>query len=256
MRKIPIGLELFSVRHELAADMPGTLKAVAAMGYEGVEFFGNFTFTADEIKAALEAAGLVVCGWHTPWDALSCENFDATVAYFKTIGNTRAIIPGLPGEMTDSIAAWLDTAAKFNAMAPKLAKEGIQLGYHNHASEFFLMDGQRPWDAFFGAVSTDIIMQLDNGNALSGGGDSIEILNMYPGRAKTVHLKPYSKEKEFATMIGQDDIDWQQFFALCQSTGNTEWYIVEYECEDLYTPMEGVKLCMEAICDMKGKGWL
>ncbi len=93
-------------------------------------------------------------------------------------------------------------------------------------------------------------MQLDTGNAIRGGGDVISILERYPRRAGTVHLKPYSTTAGkddprlgFRPVIGDDDTPWEQVFALCETTGGTEWYIVEYE-SDAYPPLEAVERCL------------
>jgi sugar phosphate isomerase/epimerase len=87
MSKYNYGVELYSVKDELAKDMPGTLKKVKAMGYGGVEFFGGFIYPAADVKAAMDNAGVVCCGWHTPWSYVQDDLFDRTVEYFKTIGN-------------------------------------------------------------------------------------------------------------------------------------------------------------------------
>ncbi len=247
-------LELYSVRHDLAEDFEGTLKAVRDMGYTGVEFAGGFVHSAERVKAALEDLGLVCCGWHTPWDYVQDDRLDATIAYNKAVGNRFIIVPGLPGECTASVLAWQATAAKFNAIAEKLAAHGLFLGYHNHDMEFKAIDGQVPFDVFYGNTSKDIVMQLDNGNALHGGADVCELLKRYAGRARTVHLKPYSHKDGFDTMLGQDDVPWTEFMRLCEEVGKTEWYIVEYESEALHTPLTGVKLCLEALHKMQSEG--
>ena len=89
-------------------------------------------------------------------------------------------------------------------------------------------------------------MQLDTGNARHGGADILAILRKYPGRAKTVHLKPYSATEGFRPAIGDDDTPWEEVFHLCETTGGTEWYIVEYE-SDAYPPLEAVRRCLEGL---------
>jgi len=253
MARIPIALELFSVRNQLAEDLTGTLKAVADMGYEGVEFAGPPKHTGEELREALDAAGIVCCGWHTPLSLMQDDTLQTTIELNKTIGNKDLIIPSLPQAKRESKQAWLETATFFNELAGKLAQHQMRTGYHNHHVEFTPMDGEIPWDTFFGNTDKDVIMQLDTGNAISGGGDCVAILERYPGRAQTVHLKPFKKPAEgedrkagFRTMIGEDDTDWTKIFELCESTGDTEWYIVEYE-SDLYPPLEAVDRCLKAL---------
>ena len=247
-------LELYSVRHDLTNDFEGTLKAVKALGYEGVEFAGDYAHPAEKVAAAINEIGLTCCGWHTPWAYVQDDKLEATIAYNKTVGNRYVIIPGLPLPCTYSIKAWKATAEKFNVIAEKLAAHDLILGYHNHASEFKTIRGKVPYDVFFSNTNREIVMQLDNGNAMSGGADVCALIRRYPGRARTVHIKPYSKSKGFDTMIGEDDIPLPEFMRLCGEIGGTEWYIVEYESEALHAPLEGVKLCLEKLKEMQAKG--
>lgn len=253
MARIPIGLELYSVRHDLEKDLRGTLKAVADMGYEGVEFAGYPKHPAEELRALLDELGLTCCGWHTPFELVQDVKLEETIAFNKKLGNRFIIIPGIPENLRTSRTDWLKLADFFNRLADKLAPHGMFTGYHNHYVEFQPLDGEEPWDTFFSNTKKDVIMQLDMGNALYGGADLVAILKRYPGRGRTVHLKPYSKRlgkddprNGYRTMIGEDDVPWSEIFHLCETQGNTEWYIVEYE-SDLYPPLEAVKVCLDRL---------
>ncbi len=253
MARIPIGLELYSVRNELAADAAGTIRAVAEMGYEGVEFAGPPQHSGAELRKMLDDNGLVCCGWHTPFDRVQDDTLAATIELNQTVGNRFIIIPGIPGHLIQSRDDWLKMADFFNALADKLAPHGMKTGYHNHHIEFTELDGELPWDTFFGNTKAEVVMQLDTGNAASGGGNCVAILEGYPGRATTVHLKPYHAERGaedrhagFQPIIGDDTLPWADIFRLCESIGGTEWYIVEYE-SDAYPPLESVKRCLDAL---------
>jgi len=257
MARIPIGLELYSVRHEFDKDALGTLKAVAEMGYDGVEFAGPPKHSGAELKAMLEETGLTCCGWHTPFDMVQEATLEQTIKLNQAVGNRYVIIPGLPGHLVQTLADWAKMAAFFNDLAAKLAPHGMQTGYHNHHIEFGQLDGGRPWDAFFGNADISVIMQMDLGNALHGGADVLSVLKAYPGRCQTVHLKPYSvkaakagAEAGFRPIIGADDVPWQEVFRFCENAGKTAWYIVEYE-SDAFPPLEAVDRCLQAL---KGMG--
>ena len=140
MGKPKIAVQLYSVRDDLAKDMPGTVKKVAAIGYEAVEFFGNAAYTADEVCAVLKKNNLETAGWHTPWSYVQDDFLNVWISYCKSIGNKYVVVPGLPGELTSSISKWKETAGKFNEIEKKLAKEGLFLGYHNHWTEFKPID--------------------------------------------------------------------------------------------------------------------
>ena len=248
-------LELYSVRDELQKDMWGTLRKVKKMGYDAVEFFGHYNWTAQEVKAALEDTGLICCSWHTPWEYVQPSSIISTISYNKVIGNTDIVVPGLPTERTCCKEAWLETAKLFNDISCKLADYGMHLGYHNHSAEFIDMEGDTPWHYLFDNTD-DVGMQLDNGNALSAGRhvDIYSEIVRYPGKAKTVHLKPYSFEKGYDTMIGEDDIDWGKFIGLCNEHHDIMWFIVEYESEKLHSQLDGVKHCINALYKMEDEG--
>ena len=251
MARIPIGLELYSVRQDFDNDARSTLKAVTEMGYEGVEFAGNQKHSADELSGMLDEFGLVCCGWHCPFDRVQDDQLEETIAFNKTVGNPYVIIPGIPAELRKSREDWLKLADFFNQLAERLAEHDLVTGYHNHHVEFSPLDGEQPWDTFFGNTSKGVIMQLDMGNALYGGADLVGLLKKYPGRAGTVHLKPFTKPTNgddphagFRPLIGEDDVPWDEIFHLCETVGETEWYIVEYE-SDAYMPLDSVERCLK-----------
>lgn len=240
---IPIALQLYSVRQLCAQDLPGTLAAVAKMGYVGVEFAGYHGRSAQELKKLLDDNGLKVAGTHIGIDTLLGDQLERTIEFNRIIGNKFLIVPGLPEERRNSRAAWLETARLMNEAAERAAPHGMRVGYHNHWVEFQPLEGELPWDTFFSNTRPEVVMQLDTGNALHGGADPIPFLRKYPGRAATVHLKEYSASNEKA-LIGEGDVRWDEFFSLCESIGGTEWYIVEQETY-AYPPLECVHRCLQ-----------
>jgi len=251
MPKIPVALQLYSVRDDCARNLPGTLKAVAKMGYDGVEFAGYYDRSADELRKMLDDLGLKVAGTHIGIDTLLGDELKKTVKFNKTIGNHYLIVPWLPDQYRNSKDAWLRTARLMNDIAKRVKPEGMRVGYHNHVVEFQPIDGEMPWDIFFGATVPDVVMQLDTGNAMHGKVSPegvLEIVKRYPGRAATVHLKEFSSKDEKA-LIGEGEMKWNQFFKLCGTVGGTEWYIVEQESY-AYQPLECAKLCIESLRKM------
>lgn len=243
--KIPIGVQLYSVRKECEKDLPGTIAAVAKIGYKGVEFAGYYGRDAKTLRKLLDDNGLKCCGTHTGIDTLLGDNLMKTIEFNKILGNKYLIVPGLPQKYTNSKKAWQETADLFTELSEKVKPHGMRVGYHNHSEEFKLLDGEMPWDTFFSRVSKDVIMQFDTGNAMHGGGDAVTFLKKYPGRAITVHIKPFSKKNPKA-LLGEDELPWKEIFRLCETIGNTEWYIVEYE-SDAYPPLVNIEKCFEAL---------
>jgi sugar phosphate isomerase/epimerase len=246
-----IGLQLFSVCSECKRDLPGTMAAVAKMGYKGVEFAGYYGRAAKQLRKILDDNELKCCGTHTGINTLVGDQLDETIEFNKTIGNKYLIVAGLPVEYRESHQAWLDTARLFNEIAEKVKPHDMFVGYHNmgyqnNRIEFQVMDGELPWDTFYGNTRKDVIMQLDVGNAMRCGADPLPYLYKYPGRAITVHLQEYSKTNPNA-LVGQGDVNWKAFFALCQAVGSTEWYIVEY-ARGGAPRLESVEKCLKNLC--------
>jgi len=251
MGKIPIALQLYSVREDCARDLPGTLKAVADMGYEGVEFAGYYERTAKELRKMLDSLSLKVAGSHIQMTTLMGDELKKTVEFNKTLGNQFLIVPWIPEEMRSSKSAWLKTAKLFSKTAKKVKPEGMRVGYHNHHMEFIRVDGEFPWDIFYGAASPDVVMQIDTGNAMHGeatADDVLAVMKRYPGRAVTVHLKEHSATNPKA-IIGEGDMKWKQFFKLCETIGGTKWYIVEQETY-AYPPLECARHCIDNLKKM------
>ncbi len=245
---IPIGLQLYSVREDAAKDTAGVIAAVAKMGYEAVEFAGYYDHSAKDLLKMLDDNGLKCCGTHIGLDTLLGDALAETVEFNREIGNRFLIVPGLSEERRNSRDAWADTARVFTEIAEKLKAHDMRTGYHNHSIEFKPVDGELPWDTFFGNASTDVVMQLDTGNALHGGANPVEIAARYPGRATTVHLKEYSATDKKA-IIGDGDTKWDELFEAIESAGATDWYIVEQESY-AHPPMECVDLCLKKLREM------
>lgn len=244
-KKIPVGLQLYSVREQCQQDLVGTVKAVAKMGYKGVEFAGYYGRDAKTLRQLLDDTGLKCCGTHIGLETLLGDELPKTIEFNRVLGNPYLIVPGLAEKYTKTRRAWQETAAIFNDIAEKVKSHGMRAGYHNHTTEFHALDGELPWDTFFGGTRKDVIMQFDTGNAMHGGGDATVYLKRYPGRAATVHIKPFSKAKPNA-LLGEDELPWPDIFRLCETTGATEWYIIEYE-SDAFPPLVSVEKCLEVM---------
>jgi sugar phosphate isomerase/epimerase len=244
-KRIPVGVQLYSVRGECEKDLPGTIKAVAKIGYKGVEFAGYYGRDAKTLRKLLDDCGLVCCGTHTAIDTLLGDQLAKTIEFNQTLGNKFLIVPSLPEKYRASRKDWQKTADLFNELSDKAKPHKMRVGYHSHNTDLIPIDGEIPWDIFFGRTKKEVIMQLDTGNAMSGGGDPVMYLKRYPGRATTVHIKPYSKTKPNA-ILGEDELPWQEIFKLCETIAGTRWYIVEYE-HDAYPPLVSIEKCLEVL---------
>ena len=219
-KKIPIGVQLYCVRTTIAKDIPGHLKALKEMGYDGVDFAGYFGKKAEELRKMLDDAGLKCCGTHTGLNTLQGNSLKATIEFNKVLGNKYLICPGMDGK---TVQGWKDLAKLFTDNAEKLKPEGMYTGYHAHGGDFKKLEDTTPWDVFFSNAGPDVQMQMDTGNCAGGGGDPVAYLKKYPGRTRTIHLKGHGG------LIGEDKLPWKEIFDLCETIAKTEWYIIEEE---------------------------
>src|SRR5579871_291938 len=148
-KPLQVGLQLYSVRDDCAKDLPGVLKAVAKMGYTGVEFAGYHGRSAEELRKMLDEDKLQCYGTHLDLNALLGDNFEKTVAFCKVLGCKFLVVPWLPEERRNSKQAVLETARLFGEIARKLAPYGMSLGWHNENYEFREVDGVQIWETFW-----------------------------------------------------------------------------------------------------------
>jgi len=229
-KKIPIGLQLFSVRGECSKDLPATLKSVAEIGYEAAEPWGYggdklewMGWKAKDIRKMYDDNGLKCCGMHLSTGALLGDNLSRTIELNQELGNKFLIIAG-DGQRMGAVDTIMELAGILNDVAEKLEPLGMLTGYHAHGPDFKEFDGRTAWDILFSNTNPEVVMQMDIGNCAGGGGDPIAILKKFPGRARSVHLKDYGAP---GVIIGEGEADWDVIFQLCETTHNTEWYVVE-----------------------------
>ena len=248
LARIPVGVQLYSVRDLAAKDLPGTLEAIGKMGYKGVEFAGYYGWEAKpkELRKLLDANGLKCCGTHTGLDTVTGDALKATAELHTILGNTFLIVPSL---QVEGAQGWLDMAKRFDEIAARAKELGMRVGYHAHAGDFKKLGDKTSWEIFFDNTRPAVIMQLDIGNCLQGGGDPVAILKKYPGRSASVHLKEFGGPE--AAVIGQGVVPWAKVFDVCETTGGTVWYVVEHEVGP--DPMGNIRGCLEGLRKM-GRG--
>lgn len=184
------GLQLYSVRDLTKDDFAGALKAVAVMGYKFVEPAGFFDHSAEDVTAMLKEYGLKLSGTHSPLKDLD-ENFAETVKYHQAIGNKNYIIPGAPYKNAEETAVLVNKLNKYKEM---LAKEGINLAYHNHDGEFKPNeDGQIVHEIL--QRETDIDFEIDTYWAFCAGLDPVETITKLKNRVHMIHLKDGTRDR-------------------------------------------------------------
>lgn len=248
MTRIPIALQLYSVREDCKKDFRGTLEAVARMGYEGVEFAGYYDTPAPELKKWLDDLGLKCAGTHTGIDTLRGDNLQKTVDFNKTLDNPYLIVPGLPADYYESLDKWREFIKEISDIALRAGESGMLVGYHNHWAEFRTVEQTTLMDVFLRETAPEVLIQFDTGNAMEGGATVLPLLKNYAARAATIHLKEYSASLKNA-LVGEGAVDWREVFEICEESEATKWYIVEQESY-AFPPLECVDKCLQNLKKM------
>ena len=226
-----IGLQLWSVKDEIKQDFEGTLTKIGQLGFQGVEFAGEFGPYKDNpagLKAFMDKHKLQCAGAHMHFDALTPERFDATTAFYKTLGCSSLVIS--MDKRGASTAESAQMSKELSALQAKLAPKGMRIGYHNHAQEMTGAVGSTPWDVIAQNTPKGSIMQQDVGWTTFAGKDPVAYVKKYPGRTTTTHFKAKFAEGSAGTpIIGQDRTDWAGLTRAVRQDGGTDWIIIEQE---------------------------
>ena len=229
--KVPIALQLFSVRGEINRDLPAALKSVSETGYVGAEPWGYggdklewMGWEPKTLRAVFDDSNLKCCGMHLSTSALLGDNLKRTIELNQILGNHFLIVAADKPRMS-SLDGIKELAGILNGTADKLHPLGMYTGYHAHPFDFVRFDDVTAWEILFSSTQDNVVMQMDVGNCANGDGDPIAMMKKFPGRALSVHLKDYGGGP--GSVIGEGKADWEEFFRLCDTLHKVEWYVVE-----------------------------
>ncbi|MEP6533991.1 MAG: sugar phosphate isomerase/epimerase [Bryobacteraceae bacterium] len=248
-KKLPVGLELYSVRDELKQDLVGTVRAVAKIGYEGVEFYAPyFDWTpeyARQVRRLLDDSGIRCFSTHNGAKSFLPENIAHAIEINQIIGS-KYIIMASAGQV-QGIDGWKKVAETLTATSEKLKPLGLRTGFHNHKAEFVATDGKRPMDVLATGTPKDVVLQLDVGACLEAGADPIVWIKSNPGRIVSMHCKDWSPDaaKGYRVLIGEGAVPWKNLLRAAEKTGGIEYYLVEQEGSD-YPPIDTAARCLVA----------
>lgn len=231
MAKRHLGLQLYSLRTLTGTDFVGTLQKVAEIGYEGVELAGFANLqTAEEVAKAVDEAGLKVCSAH-----VGIEQFETDLAgvmkKYETIGCENLIIPALPQARRENLAGWKSLAKSINKIGKALKKNGFNLGYHNHAFEFNVIEkGLTGWDILLDETDKDLVqLELDVFWTVFGGRCPLCTIKKNADRLMSLHMKDMrnANERKFAS-VGEGILDIPAIVK-AGAKAKVPWYIVEQD---------------------------
>lgn len=187
-----ISLQLYSIHEETTNDFAGSVKRVGEIGFHGVEFAGYGGLSAGEQQKLLENSGLYSVGTHAGLTVFE-ENFEAELNYSKAIGSKYIICPYAK---LDSIEEIEHLAEVLNKAAARAAKEGIKVGYHNHAHEFVKFNGTYAMDLLAEKTDDNVVLELDVFWVAYAGVDPIEYIKKWGKRVELIHIKQINDKKE------------------------------------------------------------
>ncbi len=248
--KLPVALQLYSIRNDCAKDFDAALAEVARLGFDGVEFAGYHKYDGKpaELRKKLDDLNLKVAATHIGTGNFRGDALKRAIDFHQAIGCKYLVVPG-DGDFTNP-AKCEALAETFNQTAATLKPLGMACGYHNHTSEFKKHGDKTFWDLFAERTTKDVILQQDCGWTAAAGLDPVEMMKRYPGRMKSTHFKPtvVNNEPGKKAFIGQDSVDWVAVIEGCLKYGGTEWITLEQEAyPDGKSPMESSAISFAAL---------
>lgn len=251
---MPIGCQTYPVRDALGKDVDGTLHQLAGLGYKSIEMcsppgyasggFGPLTkFSAGELRDKIKTAGLECRSCHYQWRELR-ESLDDRIAFAKDLGLRQMVLStfGLPNDA--GMAQWMAAADELNRIGERVAKAGMQLGFHNHNFEFREIDGVLVYDQLMGRLDPKLVKMQFQVSVISLGYEAAKFMRKYPGRFLSMHLQDWSPADKKQVAVGSGSVDWKDTFAAAK-TGGVQNYFVELNMEMLkpsYDYLHGLRV--------------
>lgn len=242
MSKLPIAIQVYSVREEAAKDFRGTMKAIREMGYDGVELAGLYDLSPKEIKDCLDELGLIPISAHVPIEEMEAD-LDNTLDKYVTIGCKFIAIPGFFGDRSYGKPGYESSLKVTKLAAAACAQRGLTLLYHNHDFEFDKNnDGIYVIDELYGMFSKEELQTEFDTCWVKVAGESPEAyLDKYTGRCPVVHIKNFKKEDNLELVaLPEGDIDICSVVKAAEQNG-AQWLVIEQDSHTYGTPMANME---------------
>ncbi|MBL9167753.1 MAG: sugar phosphate isomerase/epimerase [Verrucomicrobiales bacterium] len=252
--KIPIGIQMYSVRDDEKRDLISTLGRLREMGYECVEFWAPYLdwtpSRAREIRRRLDDVGLRCYSNHTAAKHFAEESLSRAIELNHILGS-RYVIMAHAGTQ-ENLDGWRRTAEVLAQSATKLRKAGLGCGYHNWDVDFRPLEGTRPIDILTGNTPQEVAFQLDVATCLAAGADPLAFIRANPGRIKTYHLKDWSSDpqKGYRVLLGEGVGRWGPLLETAETSGGVEHYLIEQE-GSRFSQMETAKRCLDVFRSLR-----
>jgi sugar phosphate isomerase/epimerase len=224
---------MYSVRGELMKDLMGTVRAVAKMGYEVVEFYAPyFDWTpaqTKDVRKLMDDLGIRCNSTHNNQPSFTATGFPKAIELNQILG-AKYIVMASAGRVT-GLDGWKALADQLTQVVEKLKPLGMSSGYHNHQAEFTPSDGKRPIEIIAANTPKEFMMQFDVGTCVEAKSDPVAWINANPGRIKSIHCKDWAPgpDKGYRVLFGEGDSSWKKIFEAAETTGGVEYYLIEQE---------------------------
>lgn len=238
MTKLPIAAQLYTVRDLMAQDFAGTVRAVAGLGYDGVEFAGLFDTPAAEVRALLDELGLRVCSSHVALTLLE-QQFEPTIATYQALGCPIVVVPWIDESLRDDYAA---LGERLSRLGERVRAAGLRLAYHNHGFELAERGGTTGLAQLRQATDAALLeFELDCGWAYKAGQSLPELMRALAGRLPLLHVKDVDAHGDWAE-VGRGAVGYGPIVASAADAG-VEWLIAEQDvCPG--SPIESLRISL------------
>ena len=223
-----IGIQMYTVRTQARADLPGTLGRLAQIGFKEVEWWGTYALTPQQIRGLLDRNGLAAPSVHIgiprapeAWTPI----FDSA----RVLGH-RWITAASPPFQPRTLDDWKRLAAAFNETGKRVKDAGFKFAYHNHSEGMRMVDDIRPFHVLLAETDPELVSyELDVHWAYAGGADAIDLISRYPNRFRMLHVKDSSGAPDFKQAdVGAGTYPWARVLAAANRAG-VEHYFVEHD---------------------------
>ncbi|MDH4282865.1 MAG: sugar phosphate isomerase/epimerase [Myxococcales bacterium] len=238
-------------------DEIATVRAVAKMGYEVVEFYAPYfnwtTEHAKEIRKVLDDLGIKCHSTHNNANYFDDGNLAKTIELNQIIGSTYPIMASAP--RMANVDGWKQLGERMTKVSERLKPLGMATGFHNHQTEWSSPEGPRPMDVLAANTPKEFVLQFDVGTCVQAGADPIAWINANPGRIKSVHCKDWGAgqgaDRGYRTLFGEGDSPWKAIFEAAEAVGGVEYYLIEQE-GSRFGSLETAEKCLATYKGMRG----
>jgi sugar phosphate isomerase/epimerase len=261
-KKYPIGLELYSVRTELARDLTNTLRTVAKIGYEVVEFYAPYYDWslpyAKTVRSLMDDLGLRCFSTHNSIETFTPGDKMAKAIELNQILGSRLLVLASAPDSTKGLESWKGLCEQLTAAVELFNPHGLTAGYHNHQTEWAPLDReQRVMDVIAANTPKEFVLQLDVGTCVEAGADPVAWIKANPGRIKVLHLKDWApgtptQEKEYRVLFGEGVSPWKEIIAASEAVGGVEYYLME-QPGSRFSEFETAERCLDAWKTLRAK---